>query len=103
LRNLGWIEGRNVVIEYRWADGHLERLPGLAEDLVRRNVDVIVAPAASAALAAKRATSSIPIVMIFPNDPVGEGLVASLRRPGETLPVRPTSRFPTCLESASKS
>ena len=82
LRNLGWIEGRNVVIEYRWAEGHLERLPGLAEDLVRRKVDVIVAPAASAALAARRATSAIPIVMIFPNDPVGEGLVASLRRPG---------------------
>ena len=82
LRNLGWIEGRNVIIEYRWAEGHLERLPGLAEDLVRRNVDVIVAPAASAALAAKRATSTIPIVMIFPNDPVGEGLVSSLRRPG---------------------
>jgi len=82
LRNLGWIEGRNVVIEYRWAEGHLERLPGLAEDLVRRKVDVIVAPAASAALAARRATSAITIVMIFPNDPVGEGLVASLRRPG---------------------
>jgi putative tryptophan/tyrosine transport system substrate-binding protein len=82
LRNLGWIEGRNVVIEYRWAEGHLERLPGLAEDLVRRKVDVIVAPAASAALAARRATSAIPIVMIFPNDPVGEGLVANLRQPG---------------------
>ena len=82
LRNLGWIEGRNVVIEYRWAEGHLERLPGLAEDLVRRKVDLIVAPAASAALAARRATSVIPIVMIFPNDPVGEGLVASLRQPG---------------------
>jgi len=48
LRNLGWMEGRNVVIEYRWAEGHLERLPGLAQDLVRRKVDVIVAPAASA-------------------------------------------------------
>jgi putative ABC transport system substrate-binding protein len=82
LRNLGWIEGRNVVIEYRWAEGHLERLPGLAEDLVRRKVDVIVAPAASAALAARRATRAIPIVMIFPNDPVGDGLVASLRQPG---------------------
>jgi len=82
LRALGWIEGRNVVIEYRWAEGHLDRLPGLAEDLVRRKVDVIVAPAASAALAARRATRAIPIVMIFPNDPVGEGLVASLRLPG---------------------
>ena len=82
LRALGWIEGRNVVIEYRWAEGHLDRLPGLAEDLVRRKVDVIVAPAASAALAARRATRAIPIVMIFPNDPVGDGLVASLRQPG---------------------
>jgi putative ABC transport system substrate-binding protein len=82
LRELGWIEGQNVVIEYRWAEGDLERLPGLAQDLVRRNVDVIVAPAASAALAAKQATSTIPIVMIFPNDPVGQGLVSSLRRPG---------------------
>ena len=82
LHTLGWIEGRNVVIEYRWAEGHLDRLQGLAEDLVRRKVDVIVAPAASAALAARRATRAIPIVMIFPNDPVGEGLVASLRLPG---------------------
>jgi putative ABC transport system substrate-binding protein len=82
LRELGWIEGRNIVIEYRWAEGRLERLPGLAEDLVRLNVDVIVAPAASAALAAKHATSTIPIVMLFPNDPVGQGLVSNLRRPG---------------------
>ena len=82
LRELGWVEGQNVVIEYRWAEGDLERLPGLAQDLVRRNVDVIVAPAASAALAAKHATSTIPIVMIFPNDPVGQGLVSNLRRPG---------------------
>ncbi|HTE86559.1 MAG TPA: ABC transporter substrate-binding protein [Dehalococcoidia bacterium] len=82
LRELGWIEGQNVVIEYRWAEGDLERLPSLAQDLVRRNVDVIVAPAASAALAAKHATSTIPIVMIFPNDPVGQELVSSLRRPG---------------------
>ena len=82
LHELGWIEGQNVVIEYRWAEGDLERLPRLAEDLVRHNVDVIVAPAASAALAAKHATSTIPIVMIFPNDPVGQGLVSSLRQPG---------------------
>ena len=82
LRELGWIEGQNVVIEYRWAEGDLERLPSLAEDLVRRNVDVIVTPAASAALAAKHATSRIPIVMIFPNDPIAQGLVSSLRQPG---------------------
>ena len=82
LRELGWIEGQNLIIEYRWADGQVERLPDLAVDLVRRKVDVIVAPAASAALAAKNATSSIPIVMMFPNDPVETGLVASLSRPG---------------------
>src|SRR5437016_13171356 len=61
LRALGWIEGQNVVIEYRWAEGDLERLPRLAEELVRRNVDVIVTPATSAALAAKHATNTIPI------------------------------------------
>ena len=85
LRELGWVEGHNLIIEYRWADGNVERLPDLAAELVRRNVDVIVAPAGSAALAAKNATSSIPIVMIFPSDPVQIGLVASLRRPGGNI------------------
>jgi putative tryptophan/tyrosine transport system substrate-binding protein len=82
LRELGWVEGHNLIIEYRWAEGNVERLPDLAAELVRRNVDVIVAPAGSAALAAKNASSSIPIVMIFPSDPVEMGLVASLSRPG---------------------
>src|SRR5262249_42327750 len=82
LRELGWIEGRNLVIEYRWADGHVERLPALAAELVRLKVDLIVAPSGPAAQAAKNATSSIPIVMIFPADPVDLGLVASLGRPG---------------------
>ena len=82
LRVLGWVEGQNLIIEYRWAEGKVERVPELAADLVRRKVDVIVAPAGSAALAAKNATSSIPIVMMFPNDPVEMGLVASLARPG---------------------
>ena len=82
LRDLGWIENQNVVIDYRWAEGDLDRLPGLAEDLVRQKVDVIVAPATSAALAAKRATATIPIVMMFPTDPVAMGLVSNLRRPG---------------------
>jgi putative ABC transport system substrate-binding protein len=82
LRELGWVEGKNLIIEYRWAEGDVGRLPQLAAELVRANVDLIVAPAGSAALAAKQATSTIPIVMIFPIDPVGLGLVADLRRPG---------------------
>ena len=82
LNALGWQEGRNLIIEYRWAEGDTERLPALAADLVRNKVDIIVAPAGAAALAAKKATATIPIVMIFPSDPVGTGLVASLARPG---------------------
>ena len=82
LRELGWVEGQNLIVEYRWAEGKLERLPDLAAELVRRKVDLIVAPAGSAALAAKNATTSIPIVMIFPSDPVDMGLIASLGRPG---------------------
>jgi len=85
LRQLGYVEGRNLVIEYRWAEGNVERLPALAADLVARKVDLIVAPAGSAALAAKRATGTIPIVMIFPSDPVEMGLVASLGRPGGNI------------------
>ncbi len=85
LRGLGWIEGQNLIIEYRWAEGDVDRLPGLAAELVARKVDVIVAPAGSAALAAKNATSRIPIVMIFASDPVETGLVASLRRPGGNI------------------
>ena len=85
LRELGWIDGQNLIIEYRWAEGNVERLPGLAAELVRHKVDVIVAPAGSAALAAKNATGSIPIVMIFASDPVEMGLVASLRRPGGNI------------------
>ena len=82
LRQLGLIEGQNLIIEYRWANGKVERLPDLALELVALNLDLIVAPAGSAALAAKKATPSIPIVMMFPADPVELGLVASLRRPG---------------------
>ena len=82
LRDLGWVDGGNLAIEYRWADGNSDALPALAADLVRQDVDVIVAPAAVAALAAKDATARIPIVMIFPADPIGLGLVQSLQRPG---------------------
>ena len=82
LAKLGWVEGRNMRIDYRWAEGDVDRLPELAAELVRLKVDVIVAPAGSAALAAKAATTSIPVVMIFAADPVGMGLVASLQHPG---------------------
>jgi putative ABC transport system substrate-binding protein len=82
LRELGWVEGKNIVYERRYADNHLERLPELAADLVRLKVDVIVADGTLAPLAAERTTSTIPIVMTSAGDPLGSGLVASLARPG---------------------
>jgi putative ABC transport system substrate-binding protein len=82
LRRLGYVEGRNLLIEYRWATGKAERLPELAAELVRLKVDLIVTPATFSAAAAKRATSTIPIVMAAASDPVGGGVVASLARPG---------------------
>jgi putative ABC transport system substrate-binding protein len=82
LRSLGYIEGRNLSIEYRYAAGKEERVPELAAELVRLKVDVIVTPATPTIAAAMRSTSTIPIVMIAPTDAVGSGLVASLARPG---------------------
>lgn len=82
LHKLGYVEGRNLLIESRWAAGNNERLQELAAELVRLKVDVIVTQATIAALAAKRATSTIPIVMAASADPVGAGIVASLSRPG---------------------
>ena len=82
LRKLGWIEGKNFNIEYRFAEQKSERLPELAADLVRLKVDLIVVTAGTTASAAKKATTTIPIVMTSAGDPVGEGLVASLARPG---------------------
>jgi len=82
LRDLGYVEGRNVVIEIRDADGKLERLPVLAAELVALKVDVIVVGGTSGALAAKRVTRAVPIVFVSAVDPVADGLVTSLARPG---------------------
>ena len=82
LKDLGYVDGENIAIEYRSADGNFDRLPGLAAELVRLNVDVIVAGPTAAAVAAKNATSRIPIVVHNVGDPVGLGLVASLAHPG---------------------
>ena len=82
LRELGWIEGRTVTIEYRWAEGREERLAEIAAEFVRLKVDVIVTSGTPAVMASKQATSVIPIVFATAGDPVGSGLVASLARPG---------------------
>ena len=82
LNELGWAEGRNVAIEYRWAEGNNERFAALVDGLVRLKVDVIVTQGTPAVLAAKRATSVIPVVFAIAGNPVGNGLVTSLARPG---------------------
>jgi putative ABC transport system substrate-binding protein len=82
LRDLGYIEGRNILIEYRWADGKYERFPALIAELAALKVDVIVTAGTPAALAVKKTTPSIPLVMAAAGDPIGVGLVASLARPG---------------------
>jgi putative ABC transport system substrate-binding protein len=85
LRDLGWVEGRSISIEYRYADGNNDRLPELIADFVRRKVDVIVTAVTNDALAAKDATREIPIVMAAAGDPVGTGIVGSLAHPGGNI------------------
>ena len=85
LREHGYVEGQNIAIEYRWAEGNYQRFPALVADLVKLNVDVIVTAGTPGAFAAKRATQTIPIVMAVTGDAVGTGLVSSLARPGGNL------------------
>jgi putative ABC transport system substrate-binding protein len=85
LRDFGYVEGSTILIEYRWAEGHYERLPALAAELVRSNVDVIVTHATPGSLAAKQATATIPIVMALIGDPVASGVVLSVAQPGGNM------------------
>jgi putative ABC transport system substrate-binding protein len=85
MRTLGYVEGKNIAVEYRYADNKLDRLPALADELIRLKLDLIVTPATTAAMALKNATRTIPIVFIIDGDPVALGLVDSLARPGENL------------------
>ena len=85
LRALGWVEGKNIAIEYRFADGKRERLPELASELVNLKVELIVTGGPAPTRAVKEANVTIPIVMGFDNDPVGSGFVASLARPGGNI------------------
>ena len=85
MRELGWVEGDNVTIEFRWAEGELERLPALATALAHLEVDVIVTQGTPAAVAAKNATQTLPIIFVQVGDPLGSGLITSLARPGGNL------------------
>ncbi len=85
MRDLGYVEGKNFVIEQRWASGHYDELPALADELVQMNVDIIVTSATPGAMAAKHATNTIPIVIAASADPAASGVVASLARPGGNI------------------
>ena len=85
LRDLGWIEGKNIHIEFRWAEGNYDRLPILAQELIRLNIDALITHGAAGSLAAKGATSTIPIVITAVGDMLALGLVTSLSRPGGNI------------------
>jgi putative ABC transport system substrate-binding protein len=85
LRDLGYVEGQNILIEYRWADGKYERFPALIAELIAQKIDVIVTAGTPASLAVQKATTSLPLVMIAVGDPVGTGLIASLAHPGGNI------------------
>src|SRR5438093_13747869 len=85
LRDLGYIEGKNIVIEWRWAEGKYERFPTLIAELIALNIDLIVTAGTPATIALKKATTTLPLVMIAVGDPVGTGLIASLAHPGGNL------------------
>jgi putative tryptophan/tyrosine transport system substrate-binding protein len=85
MRDLGYVEGKNIVVEWRFADGKLDRLPAQAAELVRLKLEIIVSAGSTPTRAARAATSTIPIVMCNDNDPVGDSFVASLARPGENI------------------
>ena len=106
LRELGWVDGRNVAIEVRWAEGRSERFAEIAAELVRLKVDVILTHNTPPVLAAKQATSVIPIVFASAGDPVGTGVVASLARPAATslaYRVRPPIQVPSASNSCARS
>jgi putative ABC transport system substrate-binding protein len=85
LQEFNYVEGKNLIIEYRWGDGNFDRLPEMAAELVRLNVDVLVSGNTAALLALQKATRTIPIVMLSTGDPLGVGLAASLARPGGNI------------------
>jgi putative ABC transport system substrate-binding protein len=91
LRDLGYIESKNILVEYRYAEGKLDRMPSLVAELVQLKIDVFVSPALPAIRAAKQATKTIPIVMLINVDPVAAGIVDSLARPGGISPGSPDS------------
>jgi putative ABC transport system substrate-binding protein len=103
LRELGWIEGRTVAIEYRWAEGRNERAAEIAAEFVRLKVDVIVTQGTASVIAAKQATSVIPIVFAAVGDPVGNDLVANLSRPGGNVTGLSTQQTDTASKRVSSS